>query len=318
MIRIPIMTKSTGREEMMSTVTSRRIRRAGSSCLLAVALLLVGCGGSQEDANLQPFEPEVPVHYAVRLPTGYDANESYPLVIVLHGHNKTEGQATGLWDEGFFYMPDFILVSVRGPFNSTRGFTWYKPRGEGVDASTRRNASALTCEQLILQVIAEVEQDYSVDPDSRILLGFSRGSSIAFFAGLRNPDVFSGIASISGVVDWAWAVEPTSENAAHLDVFIGIGRREGSAMMKSARRMTGKLRKAEANAKLDIHEEGHVIKSAQIRTMQNFFDIALERAPEDDYVYNRDGTRKMEYPPGYGPDDYFEDEGDEDDGSDEY
>lgn len=306
----------------MSTVISRRIRRAGSSCLFAAVLLLVGCGGSQEDADLQPFEPETAAHYAIRLPTGYDANESYPLVVALHGHNKTEGQATGLWDEGFFYMPDFILVSVRGPFNSTRGFSWYKPRGEGVDASTRRNASALTCEQLILQVIAEVEQDYSVDPDSRILLGFSIGSSIAFFAGLRNPDVFSGIASFSGVVDRAWAVEPTPENAGHLDVFIGIGRRESSALLKSARRMIGQLRKAEANARLDIHEEGHVIKAAQVRTMQNFFDIALERAPEDDYVYNRDGMRKMEYPPGYGPDDYFEDgyEDDyyEDDGSDEY
>ena len=251
--------------------------------------------------GVTPLEPELPMHYVVRVPEDYDRNEEYQLVIGLHGFEKSEEQFTWMWDDGVFYRPDFILVGVRAPFRSGAGYTWFGAGpGEKTQTGKYEPAAALTDEQRILAVLAEVEQKYRIDPDSRIVLGVSQGACIAHFMVLRHPETFSGLADFGGRIHPAILPEVTSENAGHLEVFIGMGREEGGIALRATETSAEAFRKAGARVKYDLHDEGHVIKAEQVRAMENFFDLAASKAPLDDYEYNSDGSPKTYRSPGPG------------------
>ncbi len=278
--------------------------------LLPVILLVLPaahCGPKRSaDATVRALAPETENRYVVRTPDGYDPSRQYPLVVALHGLNKSELQATSLWNEGFFYMPDFILVSVRGPFKSSGGYTWFGAcRDPEIPPDRRHLAAALTCEERILDVVDEVEQQYSVDPARRIVMGFSMGSAIAYFAALRNPDKFTGLADMGGRPYQEITPEITADNAGTLSAFISMGTEESDGAVRASEKMADQLRRAGARVVYNTPELGHVISATEMRTFQNFFGLSLEHAPEDDYTYDADGQAKLSGGPP--PDDYESD-----------
>jgi len=297
--------------------TASPCRYAARAGAIFLALLAAHCGGRGKEAdtaNVKPLEPELPMHYLIRLPRDYDRTHEYQLVIGLHGFQKTEDQFTWMWDEGLLYKPDFILVGVRAPFRSNEGYTWFgSGPGEPAPTGKRNIAAALTDEQRVLEVLADVEEKHRIDPESRIVMGLSQGASIAHFVVLRNPDLFSGLADFGGRVLPGILPEVTEENAGHLNVFIGMGREEGSVALDPARASADKFRKAGARVEFDLHDEGHVIKAAQVRAMENFFELGAETAPLDDFVYSEGSSPGAPAEPDEPPPDYedevYDDEG---------
>jgi len=253
-----------------------------------LSLGLIRCG-SREEFNVEPFEPEVAKYYTVRIPEDYDPDEPYPLLIGLHGRGQDETQVTRMWDEGLFYMPDFILVSVRGPFRTSDGYCWIRYDSDTEPTKEVYVASALACEQLVFEVLEEVEQEYAVDPDFRTILGISEGASAAYFTALHEPEFFSGIADLGGRVPECLLPRISAQDAADLIVFIGMGKREPEPALNTARTRAEMLRRAGAEVQLNLHEEGHVLKARQVRAMENLFELGLGDAPVDDYMYDSDG-----------------------------
>lgn len=140
---------------------------------------------SKVDGRLQP--------YVMYVPPSYLKNDALPVVIMSHGRNRSPelglrtliGQApddkmTLLWaSRNWPNFPDqkAILVSVHG-FD------------EG--------ASHPLGEQDMLDVIAELQREYRVDPLKISLTGFSLGGTVAFFLPMHYPDVFSATSPFCG------------------------------------------------------------------------------------------------------------------------
>jgi len=273
---------------------------------MAAVMLGAGCGGEAEQyPDVEPYDADVPFCYSFRLPDDYDPDDEYQLVLALHGHGRSERQVLDWWDDGLLYRPDFVLVAIRAPFHGSTGYSWIPrgPRSDEEDPARRRVASVRTAEQLILDVFDEIASSYAIDMEDINLLGVGQGTGIAWYTVLRSPDLFSGVIALSERGLPSYVPRPTKNNAGHLDVFIGIGQAEGPAPVKAARRTGEAFSRVGAEVEFGFHEAGSVITAAQLRAMQNFYELGAEPAPVDDVVYDEDGfatVHSYDYEPAEG------------------
>lgn len=118
--------------------------------------------------KLQPYTLYVPTSY----PT---SKQPAPLIVYLHGLNGTGeepfGPVLGLEQEA--EDRGYLLAGALG-----RGDNLYRGEGE-VD---------------VLEVIADIEARYRVDPNRIYLMGHSMGSQGTYAVALRNPDLFAAVA----------------------------------------------------------------------------------------------------------------------------
>lgn len=248
---------------------------------IVLLVLVAACGGSKV-AEVEPYATEAPAHYTIRLPGDYDPAESYPVVVALHGYDRSEEQPAALRDAGFFFMPDFILLAVRAPFEAGAGYSWFRDRdgGEDVTAATARQRSARTAEELVMAALEDLEGQYPVEADQRVVMGLGQGASVAAYIALRHHDVFSGLA-LFGQADAELAASAGMDAARELEVFIAG---PGESARRAERLFGG------AGARTGLFDlDGPAATAAACRAMQNFFDIAEEDAPEDDLGYDEDG-----------------------------
>jgi len=132
---------------------------------------------SAADGSTQP--------YWVYLPPDYSATKKYPLVIFLHGYDPALSK-TNPW------LPDESIWSV---FTSN-GFVLAVPYG-------RRNSDFVDIgEDDVLRVRREMLREYSIDENRVFLLGVSMGAYGAYADALHHPDLWNGVAALSGRADF--------------------------------------------------------------------------------------------------------------------
>ncbi len=115
--------------------------------------------------------------YALYVPKSARANDSYPLLIMLHGAGSSGTTAIDRWVERM--GDDFIIACP----TYLAGAWW------------TRNA-----ELLVLNLIKKLKSQYPVDPNRVILSGVSNGAVGAYMIGTFNPDIFAGLAPIAGTI----------------------------------------------------------------------------------------------------------------------
>jgi pimeloyl-ACP methyl ester carboxylesterase len=133
---------------------------------------------SRTDGSVQP--------YAVRLPREFSRDQSYPLVVQLHGLNFMEvlsgsrvryrGMGGPQWIE-----PDLRVIYVHC---FGRPSTFYRGMGE----------------EDVLEVIDEVKRRFPVAADRVFIMGHSMGGSGSYTVGLHYPDRFGGIMPIDAAM----------------------------------------------------------------------------------------------------------------------
>ncbi len=112
--------------------------------------------------------------YALYVPAGAKAGDSYPLMVVLHGMGGSGGNTIPKWVERL--AEEYIILCPSYPM----GAWWAKP-----------------AEDMVLQLIQEVQAEYPVDPDRVFLAGLSNGAIGAYMIGMFYPDLFAGIIPIA-------------------------------------------------------------------------------------------------------------------------
>ncbi len=184
--------------------------------------------------------------YAVHVPAGYDGQRPFPLVINLHGYDPSFAD----WRDNPFlagFIPEateggrFIVVQ---PFG--RGNTMYQDMGE----------------QDVLEVLAEVERLYWIDPDRICLTGGSMGGGGTWYIGLRHPDRFAALAPVMGPTDFRFwlggnherqpqvrqfllarrSALPYAENAHALAIRCVHGAKDDVVPVQQSRTMVARLR----------------------------------------------------------------------------
>lgn len=128
------------------------------------------------------------------VPSGYDPAHPAPLVVLLHGYT-----ASGDLQEAYF--------QVRAEAEA-RGYLYLHPDGT-IDAIGNRfwNATDACCDFVdtgvddvgyIEGLVAEVSEQYAVDPDRVYLLGHSNGGFMSYRMACEEAETFAAIVSLAG------------------------------------------------------------------------------------------------------------------------
>ncbi|MDO8749937.1 MAG: hypothetical protein Q7K03_02160 [Dehalococcoidia bacterium] len=125
-------------------------------------------------------------------PNNYRQEESYPLIILLHGFGANmhdlASLAPAIDQAGYVYAcPNAPVAFQIGP--GMVGYGW------GAPGATEDPSSVVG---MLWTFFDEVMEKYQVPPGQVILGGFSQGARMTYRCGLGRPDVFAGLIALSG------------------------------------------------------------------------------------------------------------------------
>ncbi|QDS91571.1 Prolyl oligopeptidase family protein [Roseimaritima multifibrata] len=225
--------------------------------LMAVASATATADDSTQTAQRLDAQVKVEMDYLLALPKDYDKQDSWPLILFLHGAGergddlelvKMHGPPK-LIGEGKD-MP-FIVVSPQCPKN-----VWWEP---------------IELSALLDQVIKK----YKVDEDRIYVTGLSMGGFGTWELAAFTPDRFAAIAPICGGGEKYW-----TRRFVHLPVWAFHGAKDTGVLPERSQSMVDALKKQGGNPKLTIYPEaGH---DAWTETYNNpdFYKWLLEQKRE--------------------------------------
>ncbi|WP_153557905.1 alpha/beta hydrolase [Roseimaritima sediminicola] len=150
--------------------------------------------GTKQSKGRQPLKApfllddakETPL--AFFLPTRYEKNYAYPLVVWLHDDGAAEQQISQVLPH--VSVQNYVGVGVRG--------------SRAADASGHRydwmhTASGIvSAEQAVMDAIDQASQRYSIHPERIFIAGYKGGGTMAQRIALRSPRRFAGVISLGG------------------------------------------------------------------------------------------------------------------------
>src|SRR2546423_1351475 len=125
------------------------------------------------------------------LPTGYEPNYPYPLLVFFHGRGGDEEQILRLAPR--LSRRNYICIGLRGPeplgqvAGGRPGYDW------GLDGDSD---SAL--EEYVLRAVEQTRRSYHVHSERVYLAGFCEGATLAYRLGLAFPERYAGVLSLNG------------------------------------------------------------------------------------------------------------------------
>lgn len=157
---------------------------------------LNGCADTNSCASNPPLEINQDRPATVSIPSDYNTNTQYPLVIVLHGFG-----ASGAIQSIYFGLGarvdthDYILIAPNGTVDSNGRRFW--------NATPRCCAGTDPAQQVddvsyIRSLITEAAATYSIDENSIGLIGHSNGGFMSFTMACEASDLITSVVSLAG------------------------------------------------------------------------------------------------------------------------
>jgi phospholipase/carboxylesterase len=137
------------------------------------------------------------LRYLVVEPDEFDPDRAYPLIILLHGFGSNMSDLAGLTPTigrvGYLYAcPNAPLAMDIG--GGQVGYAWANLYGDSYERE------AQDAENLLIDFVQELTQQYKVTPDRVMLGGFSQGGMLTYRVGLPRPEMFAGLFALSSRV----------------------------------------------------------------------------------------------------------------------
>jgi phospholipase/carboxylesterase len=160
------------------------------------------------------------LQYLTLFPENYEAGQPYPLIICLHGRGADmrdlAGLAPAIDQHGYLYIcPNAPVTISIGP--GYTGQAWYEPGGNPSPAAMEQALTALD------GLVREVFTEYQVTAGQALLLGFSQGGAMTYRYGILRPDMFAGLAILSGALRHPEALLPHLPSTRDQRLFIAHG-----------------------------------------------------------------------------------------------
>jgi len=207
---------------------------------------------SELDGALQPYFTYVPIDF--------DPQQTYPLVVVLHGFGGgSRKEISNLLGTGDQSSPDCQYIVVAP---SNRG---------NIDYTNRIG------EEDVWRTIDDLQTLYPIDENRIYLTGMSMGGGGTWHLGLRHPDRFAAIVPICGSTDWRlWAGDTLpgqlrqqvldadnpltfAANAARLPILVAHGGADPVVTVEHSRRMVTRLQELDCPVEYEEYPGvGHV------------------------------------------------------------
>jgi phospholipase/carboxylesterase len=161
------------------------------------------------------------LEYLTLLPDDYVPGQPYPMIICLHGRGADmrdlAGLAPAIDPRGYVYIcPNAPVTISIGP--GYTGQAWYEIGGG--------NPSPAAMEQALTALdglVHEVFDEYQVASGQALLLGFSQGGAMTYRYGIVRPEMFAGLAILSGALRNPEALLPHLPATRDQQIFIAHG-----------------------------------------------------------------------------------------------
>ncbi|MDC0361451.1 alpha/beta hydrolase-fold protein [Halioglobus sp.] len=158
--------------------------------------LLIGCSDSNSCASNPPLEIGGDRLATVHIPSDYDSNSRYPLLIVLHGFGAT-GAIESLY-LGFTQRVDaeqYVLITPDGTVNANGELFWNATPACCAFEDTERSIDDVA---YIRSLIEEAASIYSIDTSRVALYGHSNGGFMALRLACEASDIVTTVISLAG------------------------------------------------------------------------------------------------------------------------
>jgi poly(3-hydroxybutyrate) depolymerase len=174
--------------------------------------------------------------YRMYVPKSYTGTRDFPLAVALHGVGGTEDYFFGVYDDRLPLAAErhgYIVVAPMG-YRVDGSYGW----GLGnppVDPMTRRIQER--SEEDVLQVLQLVKQQYRIDESRIYLMGHSMGGIGTWKIASKYPEIWAGIAPISGS-----GAPEIVERIRHLPAIVVHGDADATVNVQGSRNMVARMR----------------------------------------------------------------------------
>jgi predicted peptidase len=160
------------------------------SLVLALLIAAVQLDSSQEDTvmlfKITELKSGLKLRYTLSLPQPYSPATSYPLVVALHYGGKVTP----------YYSKDFLTSLIEPALKDLRAIMVVP------DCPSAGWTNALS-ESSVLELILLLMEEYNIDSDRLVILGYSLGGSGTWYMAARHPHLFSAAIPISAPMEKA-------------------------------------------------------------------------------------------------------------------
>ena len=190
--------------------------------------------------------------YRLYIPENYDKQKKYPLVLYLHGGGGRGDDNRKQIEGGNGYLVDLLVSRSTQAKNPSFVVVPQSP-GEGwVGFDSITPTSYLS---LVLDLIKDLENSYSIDVNRRYLLGQSMGGFGTFAILTMQPNMFAAAIPLCGGGD-----ESKASRIAHIPIWAFHGELDQAVSVERSRNMIAALTKAGGKPKYTEYKgEGHMI-----------------------------------------------------------
>lgn len=198
---------------------------------------------ASEDLNfIHRFEPAI--------------DGSAKTLLMLHG---TGGNESDLLDVGRMLDPGAALLSPRGKVLENGMPRFFRRLAEGVFDEEDLHART----EELAEFIDAAANEYNLDRESIVAVGYSNGANIAASLLLSDPEMLAGAILFRAMVPF----EPdTLPNLSDTPIFMSSGRHDPIIPVESSERLAHLLREAGADVTLAWWPTGHGLTREDIQT----------------------------------------------------
>lgn len=202
------------------------------------------------------------------LPTGYEPNYPYPLLVFLHGRGGSEEQILRLAPQ--LSRRNYICIGLRGPRslglrnNGLPAFSW--------DAEDHVDADL---EEYIFRAVEQTRRHYHVHSERIYLAGYHEGASLAYRLGMMYPERFAGIIALNGVMPRHGGPLLRLPDVRHLRVLIGHGIANETVPLELARHDFRLLYTAGLAIRMHTYATNHRIHADMLRDINRWIMQAI-------------------------------------------
>lgn len=205
-----------------------------------------------------------PVHTFV--PTGYEPNYAYPLLVCIHGHGGNERQVLTLAPE--VSRRNYLAIALRGPValgpcdEGEPGFGW--------------DADDDMVEEYVFRAIQQTRRRFHVHSERIFLAGFWEGAAVAYRLGIAHPERFGGIIALNGQMPRYGCRLARRDLLRDLRVFIGHGTANPVVPVSLARRDFRLLYTAGLPVKFRTYTTTNRLHADMLRDVDRWIQSTIE------------------------------------------
>ena len=221
-------------------------------------------------------EVEAPRRLPVQtfLPTGYEPNYAYPLLVFFHGQGGNEEQILRLAPR--LSRRNYICIGLRGP--QLLGLRTDGDLGYGWGSEGQFDT---LLEDYVFRAVEQTRRHYHVHSERIYLAGFCEGASLAYRLGLLFPSKFGGVISLNGAMARHGGPRLRLPEIRQLRVLIGHGIANAIVPLSMARQDYRLFYAAGLSVRLQTYPATHRIHPHMLRDVNGWVQGHIADEYED-------------------------------------